>query len=76
MDVLMTILREERGNTPKTFPTRTNSGAALERIRSAGTLIVVSRTEPSHASRGSEYASAPQDLLGGDNITLQSAPWP
>src|SRR5260370_37097217 len=54
---------EERGNPPKTFATRTNSGAALERITSAGTRIVVSRTEPPHASRGSEYASAPQDLL-------------
>ena len=39
-------LQEERGNPPKTFATRTNSGAALERITSAGNRIVVSRTEP------------------------------
>jgi hypothetical protein len=37
--------------------------AALERIISAGTRIAVSRTEPPHASRESEYASVPQALL-------------
>ena len=68
------FLQEERGKPPKTFGTRTNSGAALERITSAGTRIVVSRTEPPHASRGSEYASVPQDLLKAIERADESLP--
>ena len=57
------FFRKNGVTLPKTFATHTNSGAALEGITSAGTRIGVSRTEPPYASRGSEYASAPQDLL-------------
>ena len=72
------ILEATRRPTPSErlvgAATRTNSGAALERITSAGTRIVVSRTEPPHASRGSEYASAPQDLLKAIERADESLP--
>jgi hypothetical protein len=45
---LRCFLQEERGNPPKLFATRKNSGAALERIISAGARIVAGRTEPTY----------------------------
>jgi hypothetical protein len=65
IDVFMNpFFRKNGANPPKTFATRTNRGAALEAHNiSRHSGIVAGRTEPPHASGGSEYASAPQGLL-------------